>query len=213
VTPRESPARRRILDAAAEMFYARGIRGVGMDTIIAASGVAKATLYAHFPTKDDLVLAYLARADTAWQGKLRAAAATAGPDPREQLVGLFDALEEACAGTGFRGCAFINTAAESAPGSVVNGATVAHKQAVRQWISELAAQADAADPPALARALTVLLDGGLAAGALEANPDISEQARRAARTLVDAACAKPARPTQSGPSPVPNRTEGAHHDR
>ena len=73
MTPRESPARRRILDAAAEMFYARGIRGVGMDTIIAASGVAKATLYAHFPTKDDLVLAYLARADSAWQGKLRAA--------------------------------------------------------------------------------------------------------------------------------------------
>ena len=74
-------------------------------------------------------------------------------------------------------------------GGVVNAATVAHKQAVRQWVADLAARAGAAQPQALARALTVLLDGGLSAGALEPSPDVAVQARDAARTLVDAACA------------------------
>jgi AcrR family transcriptional regulator len=169
------------------MFYAKGIRGVGLDTVIAASGVAKATLYAHFPTKDALVLAYLDRADEAWSGRLRAAAAAAGPDPRAQLVGLFDALGEACARTGFRGCAFLNASAESTPGGAVHNATVAHKDAVRAWITDLARAAGAADPAGLGRALTLLLDGGLAAGVPGDGDDIAEQARRAARTLVEAA--------------------------
>ena len=186
-TPRISPARARILDTAAELFGAHGIRGVGVDTIIARSGVAKSTLYAHFPSKDDLVLAYLARADTAWQGKLHSCAEAAGADPAAQLVGLFDALHAACARAGFRGCTFINTAAESAPGSIVHTATVTHKQAVRAWIGELAARAGATDPGALAFALTVLLDGALAATAIENRAEIPDEARRAAQTLVTAA--------------------------
>jgi len=190
---RESAARLRILDAAAELFYARGIRGVGLDTVIAASGVAKATLYAHFPSKDDLVLAYLDRADLAWQGKLRAAAAAAGPSPRDQLVGLFDALMQAGARTGFRGCAFLNAAAESVAGTPVHTATVAHKDAVRAWVTGLAEAAGASDPPALARELTLVLDGALAAGTLRVQPDIAEQAAAAARTLVAAACPAPPR--------------------
>jgi AcrR family transcriptional regulator len=193
---RESAARLRVLDAAAELFYARGIRGVGLDTVIAASGVAKATLYAHFPTKEDLVLAYLDRADEAWQGKLHAAADAAGRTPRAQLVGLFDALTEACARTGFRGCAFLNAAAESLAGTPVHAATVAHKDAVRAWVTGLAAAAGAADPAALGRELTLVLDGALAAGALLVQPDIAEQAAAAARTLVAAACP---------PSPSPSK--------
>ncbi|OLB75868.1 MAG: hypothetical protein AUI14_20125, partial [Actinobacteria bacterium 13_2_20CM_2_71_6] len=189
LTRRESAARARILDTATGLFYVHGIRGVGIDAIVAASGVAKATLYAHFPSKEDLVLAYLARSDEAWRGKLRAAADAAGPDPRDQLVGLFDALHEACVRDGFRGCPFINTAAESPPGSAVHGATVAHKQVVRAWVAQLATQAGATDPDGLARALTVILDGAMAAGALEPTPDLARQARQVASTLVDAACA------------------------
>jgi AcrR family transcriptional regulator len=170
------------------MFYAHGIREVGLDTVSAGAGVPKATLYALFPTKDDLVLAYLVRADDAWQGRLRAAAAAAGDDPRDQLVGLFDALEEACARNGYRGCAFVNTAAESAPGTVVHGATVTHTRAVRAWVTALAREAGAADPPALALALTVVLDGALITAALEPRPDIAVQARMIARTLVEATC-------------------------
>ena len=100
-----TPARDRILDTAFRLFYARGIRAVGVDLIIAESGVAKATFYKHFPAKDDLVVAYLDRVDGIWSGQLRAAAETAGPDPADQLVGLFDAHRTACPRDGYRGCA------------------------------------------------------------------------------------------------------------
>ena len=122
-----SPARQRILDAAFRLFYARGIRAVGVDTIIAESGVAKATFYKHFPAKDDLVVAYLDRVDGIWSGQLHAAAEAAGRRPADQLVGLFDALATACRREGYRGCAFINAAAEAQPGTPVHDRTVAHK--------------------------------------------------------------------------------------
>ena len=111
---RTSAARQRILDTAFRLFYARGIRAVGVDLIIAESGVAKATFYKHFPAKDDLVVAYLDKVDVIWTGQLTSAAEAAGPAPAEQLVGMFDALASACRREGYRGCAFINAAAESA---------------------------------------------------------------------------------------------------
>lgn len=187
VTPR-APARDRILDTAFRLFYAQGPRGVGVDTVIAESGVAKATLYKHFPRKDDLVLAYLDRVDHIWFGQLRAAARAAGEDPRDQLVGLFDALATAQRREGFHGCAFINTAAESAAAPDVHARTVEHKDVVRAWVTDLARRAGARDPELLARQLTLLVDGGLASGVLDADPGAPVAAREAARTLVDAAC-------------------------
>ncbi|MBM7491131.1 AcrR family transcriptional regulator [Micromonospora luteifusca] len=178
-------ARDRILDTAFRLFYAHGPRGVGVDTVIAESGVAKATLYKHFPRKDDLVLAYLDRVDQAWFGALRSAARDAGDEPRDQLVGMFDALAGACRREGYHGCAFINTAAESSAGGPVHARTVEHKVVVRAWVTELARQAGAADPELLARQLTLLLDGGLAGGVLDGDPLIADAARRSARTLVD----------------------------
>ncbi len=188
VTTDTRPARDRILDAAFRLFYARGPRGVGVDTVIAESGVAKATLYKHFPRKDDLVLAYLDQLDQTWFGQLRAAARAAGDDPRAQLVGLFDALTSACRRDGYHGCAFINTAAETDAGTDVHARTVEHKNVVRAWVAELARQARAHDPDLLARQLTVLLDGGLAAGVLDNEPAAATAARAAAQTLVDSAC-------------------------
>jgi AcrR family transcriptional regulator len=185
--PRVSQARERILDTAFRLFYARGIRAVGVDTIIAESGVAKATFYKHFPAKDDLAVAYLDRVDAVCTGQLRSAAQAAGEDPADQMVGLFDALSTACRRDGYRGCAFINAAAEATPGSPVHDRTVAHKLAVLGWIRELATAAGAADPSALARALTLLLDGGLASGSLDASPEAPVVARNSARVLVDEA--------------------------
>ncbi|MFQ6173065.1 TetR/AcrR family transcriptional regulator [Oryzobacter sp. R7] len=187
-----SSARDRILDTAFRLFYARGLRAVGVDLLIAESGVAKATFYKHFPAKDDLVLAYLDRVDDVWSGQLHAAAEAAGPDPADRLVGLFDALSGACRREGYRGCAFINAAAEAVPGSPVHERTVAHKAAVLAWVRGLAEQAGAQDPDGLARALTLLLDGGLASGALDADPDAPRRARESARLLVDAATGRAA---------------------
>jgi AcrR family transcriptional regulator len=185
-----SPARQRILDTAFRLFYERGLRAVGVDLLIAESGVAKATFYKHFPGKDDLVLAYLDRVDEVWSGQLRSAAAAAGDDPAEQLVGLFDALGTACRRRGYRGCAFLNAAAESVPGTSVHDRTVAHKDRVRAWVRDLAAAAGAPDPDGLARSLTLLLDGGLASGALDADPAVADRARESARVLVAAATAR-----------------------
>jgi AcrR family transcriptional regulator len=179
-----SAARARILDTATRLFYARGLRAVGVDTIIAESGVAKATFYKHFPAKDDLVVAYLDRVDEAWTGQLRAAAEAAGPAPADQLVGLFGALDSACRRDGYRGCGFINAAAESAPGTVAHDRTVAHKQRVLAWLRDLAADAGATRPDGLARSLALLLDGALSSGALDADPEAVEVARDTARSLV-----------------------------
>ncbi|HET7194325.1 MAG TPA: TetR/AcrR family transcriptional regulator [Nocardioides sp.] len=180
-------ARDRILDSAFQLFYARGIRAVGVDLIIAESGVAKATFYKHFPAKDELVLAYLDKVDGIWTGQLHAAAESAGPDPADALVGIFDALGTACRRDGYRGCAFINAAAEAAPGTPVHERTVAHKQAVLAWMRDLAAQAGADDPNSLARSLALLLDGGLAEGALTADPEVARVAKESARALVSSA--------------------------
>jgi AcrR family transcriptional regulator len=184
---RPSAARERILETAFRLFYAKGIRAVGIDLIIAESQVAKATFYKHFPAKDDLVVAYLERVDDIWFGQLREAAEAAGPDPADQLVGMFDALLTACRREGYRGCAFINAAAESLPGTPVHDRTLAHKLAVLHWVTELAREAGAADPNALARSLTLLLDGGLASGSVDARPDAPAVAKTAAQALVEAA--------------------------
>ena len=180
------PARDKILATAFRLFYAQGFRAAGIDTIIAESGVAKATFYKYFPAKDDLILAYLEKVDGVWTGQLHAAADAAGRDPAAQLVGLFDALTTACRRDGYRGCAFINAAAESAAGTRVHDRTVAHKHQIRAWIRDLAARAGARDPDQLARSLTLLLDGGLASGVLDGDPDAATAARDTAAQLVAA---------------------------
>lgn len=179
-------AREKILATAFRLFYAQGLRAAGIDTIIAESGVAKATFYKYFPAKDDLILAYLEKVDGVWTGQLQAAAEAAGPDPAAQLVGLFDALASACRRDGYRGCAFINAAAESASGTRVHERTVAHKEHIRAWIRDLAVQAGAPDPDQLARSLTLVLDGGLASGVLDADPAAATAARDTASQLVAA---------------------------
>ncbi len=182
------PARERILDTAFRLFYAHGPRGVGVDTVIAQSSVAKATLYKHFPRKDDLVLAYLDKVDLTWFGQLRAAARTAGEAPRAQLVAMFDALNTACRREGYHGCAFINTAAETEAGSDVHARTVEHKNVVRAWVTDLARRAGATDPDLLARQLTLLIDGGLSGGVLDADPATPTAAKAAAQVLVETSC-------------------------
>ena len=180
--PDAATARDRILDTAAWLFYTRGLRVVGVNTIVAESGVAKATFYRNFPAKDDLILAYLDRADEVWTGQLHAAAQAAGPSPGFQLVGLFDALDCLSGHESFRGCAFMNAAAEAAPGTPAHGRALEHKRQVLGWITDLARRAGADEPHRLALTLTLILDGGLASGAQQNGAPAA--AREAARLLV-----------------------------
>ncbi|WP_441245702.1 TetR/AcrR family transcriptional regulator [Kitasatospora sp. McL0602] len=187
-TPKRLPARERILDTACELFSAHGIRAVGVDRVIAESGVAKATLYSHFACKERLVAEYLLRSDRNWRGKLRSAALAAGPDPRDQLVGAFDALTAAYEEHGFRGCSFINAAAECEPGTEPQAIAATHKETVRSWLQGLATVAGAADPALLARQLTLLIDGALSADHLEQSGQAAAAARSAAAALVEQSC-------------------------
>jgi len=189
-TAPSSTARSRILDTATRLFYAHGLRAVGVDTIIAESGVAKATFYKHFPAKDDLIAAYLDVVDEMWTGQLHRAAEAAGPAPADQLVGLFDALGSACRRDGYRGCGFINAAAETTPGTVAHDRTVAHKRKVLAWLRDLSEDAGAQPPERLARSLALLLDGALSNVALDADPEAVEVARETAARLVHEAVSR-----------------------
>ncbi|MFJ5990409.1 TetR/AcrR family transcriptional regulator [Lentzea sp. NPDC092896] len=182
---RRTNTEQKILDAAAELFHRDGVRGVGMDRVIAESGVAKSTMYAHFPTKDDLLATYLSRTDDSWMDKLRTAARAAGDEPRDQLVGLFDALEASFDRHGFFGCPFISAAVETAAGSQAQAATVAHTERRQRWLTELSAAAGASEPAELAAHIGLLIDGALATGRLLQNRSVIEGARTAARHAVD----------------------------
>ncbi|MEW9528237.1 TetR/AcrR family transcriptional regulator [Microbispora sp. NPDC049125] len=181
---RKTKSEERILTAAAELFYANGLRGVGIDQVIAASGVAKSTLYVHFRTKEELVAAYLRRTDDSWMAQLRDAAARAGDDCREQLVGLFDALTDAFDRHGFFGCPFVSASVEADLGSEARAITVRHTLRRQAWLTELSEKAGAAAPEVLARHIGLLIDGALASGRLLQDRIVVDEAKAAARLLV-----------------------------
>ncbi len=125
--PTQSAARERVLDAASELFYREGIRAVGIDTIIARAGVAKMTFYHHFKSKDLLVVEFLRRRDERWRRWLAETVERLSPDPRERPLAIFDALAGRFANPDYRGCAFINTVAETAdPGHAARHAVLEH---------------------------------------------------------------------------------------
>jgi AcrR family transcriptional regulator len=181
---RKTNTEQRILDTAADLFYRHGLRGVGVDQVIAESGVAKSTLYVHFRTKEDLVTAYLRRTDESWLGQLQDAARQAGDDPADQLVGLFDALASAFDRHGFFGCPFISAAVEAEPGSKAHAATVEHTRRRQEWLRGLCERAGADDAERLARHVGLLIDGALASGRLLQDRSVVDGAKAATRSLL-----------------------------
>jgi len=196
------PARDRLLDAASELFYEHGVHTVGIDTIIERAGVAKATLYSAFGSKEELVRAYL-EARHASRRATVLAEMELHDDPRGKLLALFDVLVTTVKRPQFRGCAFANASAESGPDSAA--AEVTRK--ARAWLlavmAEQATALGAADPAGLARQLTLLYDGALAQSRLDRGPAAATAAKAAAQALIDAASPagrKPrARPVRAAP--------------
>src|SRR5215510_11138470 len=141
-------ARERLLAAAAELFYEEGVNTVGIDRVIERAGVAKASLYAAFGSKDELVRAYLESRNQARQRRILDRVARA-PGPREQILAIFDYLVESVADPGFRGCAFINASAEGPPGpSPVRQVAQASRAWLRDLFAQLARDLGAAGPEA-----------------------------------------------------------------
>jgi AcrR family transcriptional regulator len=188
-TVKRSP-RERLLDAAMELFYAEGVHSVGIDRVIERAGVAKASLYNTFGSKEGLVLAYLERRHDLVIDRLHEAV-DENEDPVERLLAMFDAQADLFRRPDFRGCAFAAASAEAAADGQIAAATVAYRKEVRDLFAELARGIGVADPDQLADQLRLVYDGGSVAANLDHNPGISSTARTAARTLIDAAITTP----------------------
>ncbi|MFI9270899.1 TetR/AcrR family transcriptional regulator [Kitasatospora sp. NPDC052896] len=183
-------ARERLLAAADELFYDEGVRSVGIDRVIEHAGVAKASLYNAFGSKDGLIRAYLEARHAAAVERITRALERCGT-PRERLLGVFDAQAELFAQPGYHGCPFASATAEARPGDVTEQTAAAYRGWLRGLLTDLAEQAGAADPQALCRQLHLLYDGAGLSARMDGDPSASATARAAAAVLIDAALARP----------------------
>jgi AcrR family transcriptional regulator len=178
-------ARERLLDTAYELFSARGVRAVGIDEIIERAGVAKATMYRHFPAKDDLVLAFLERREERWTVEwVEAEARSRGATPEEQLLAIFDIFGEWFARDDFEGCSFINVLLELGATHPAGAASVRHLENIRGVVTTLATEAGLRDPEEFARSWHILMKGSIIQAA-EGDRDAAQRAQEMARALIE----------------------------
>ncbi|KRC31755.1 TetR/AcrR family transcriptional regulator [Oerskovia sp. Root22] len=183
-------AREKIVDAADRLYYAKGYAAVGMDELRRESGVSLRRLYATFPSKDDIVLAVLARKHEQWERGITERV-EGEPDPRARLLAIYDYLADWFCADDFRGCAFINAFGElGTTHPAVADAVRTHKASFERFVARLVDGAGA--PPALAGQLVILAEGAQTTAAISGDPAVAARARAAAETLVDAALGMPA---------------------
>jgi len=185
-TKSEGSARDRLLAAANELFYKEGVRTVGIDRVIEHAGVAKASLYSTFGSKEELVRAYLQHRV---EGRVRRISQRiAGLEaPRERILAVFDVLGEAITDPTYRGCAFINASAEGArEENKVSQVCADWRGWLRALFVELARDLGAADPEALGRRLVMLYDGATVAASMDRDPGSAARAKEMAVAMLDA---------------------------
>jgi AcrR family transcriptional regulator len=182
---RRLSASRRLLDAAGELFYAEGVQSVGIERVIETAGVAKATLYNTFGSKEALVRAYLEERHTDTVGRLTAAIAAA-KTLRGRIVAVFAAQAELYSEPDFRGCAFVAASSEAPRGGLVEQAADEYRAAIRAMFRDLADDAGASDPDMLAAQLQVIYDGAGLSARMDRRPDVAAPALAAVNALLDA---------------------------
>jgi AcrR family transcriptional regulator len=185
--PKVSPARQRLLETADRLFYREGIRAVGIDRIVAEAGVAKMTLYTHFPSKDDLILAVLMDREEQVIEFFRTAIAQHGRKTKNRLRAFFAALKEWFESREFRGCAFINATVELAdPGHAGSEYARCQKERftamLRQIIEESLGEAAARRTQAVA----LLVEGAIVTAQIQGTSAAADVAREAALELMKA---------------------------
>lgn len=170
----------RILKTADRLFYGKGIRAIGVDTIAAEIGISKRTLYNYFPSKDELIVAYLSRHLIPVR--------TSDRPLLEQILHIFDWLERWFASDTFRGCPFVNAVAElgdaTHPGTKM---AVAYKEQRRLWLRDALTQLNVADPDGLSTQVAILAEGAIIAALVRGDPGMARAAKAAARVLLTAA--------------------------
>ena len=182
-----SEARERILESAYELFARRGIRGVGIEEVIERAAVAKATLYRHFSSKDELALAFLARREELWtRGFVEAGARRGGATPEEQLLAIFDVFDGWFRRDGFEACSFVNVLLEMNDLEHPLGhACAEHLANIRAIVGGLAEEAGLEDPDGFARKWHILMKGSIVSAA-EGDREAATRAKEIARLVLDA---------------------------
>jgi AcrR family transcriptional regulator len=183
---RRRSARERLLDAASELFYQEGVNSVGIDRIIEHAGVAKASLYNTFGSKEELVRAYLRSRHARTMERLTGAVAK-HTDPRKRLLAVFDVQGELAAQPGFRGCAFVSASAEAPAGGLIEQAADDYRAEIRALFTRLAEQAGAAEPATLGRQLQLIYDGAGISARMDRDATAPIGARAAAAALLETA--------------------------
>jgi AcrR family transcriptional regulator len=178
-------ARDRLLDAANELFYDEGTQTVGVDRIIEHAGVAKASLYNTFGSKEELVLAYLQARHARTTQRLKAAV-DAHRDPVARILAVFDAQGAMFAQPNFRGCAFISASAEAPAGGLIEQAADDYRDDIRGLFTRLAEDAGAPDPASLGHQLHLMYDGAGISARMDRDPSAATAARAAASALLAA---------------------------
>jgi|SRR4051794_12724553 AcrR family transcriptional regulator len=189
-TPTKTPsARERLLAAASELFYSEGVHSVGIDRVIDKAGVAKASLYSTFGSKEELVRAYLAARHEARKARIQKKV-DGHESPRARVLAVFDALGDYVAEPRFRGCAFVLATAEGRPGSGIRAVCDDARAWMRSLFTGLAREAGATNPRRLAEQLVLVYDGATVSAHMDQDPAAATTARAIAVTLLDAATAK-----------------------
>ena len=178
-------AREQILDASYELFSQRGIRAVGVNEVIERAGVAIATLYRHFPSKDDLVLAFLQLREQRWtKDFVEAGAMSRGANPEQRLLAIFDVFDEWFHREDFEACSFINVLLELGPEHVAGDASVWHLEQIRAFVRRLAEEAGLRDTESLAHSFHILMKGSIIA-ASEGDIRAAQRGKSMARLLIE----------------------------
>lgn len=185
-TPGATPgARERILATSYRLFARRGVLGVGVDEVIERSRVAKATFYKHFPSKNDLVLAFLDRREREWTvGLVEAESQKRGETPEERLLAIFDVFDDWFRSDDFDGIAFITVLLEMGRSHPLGQASIRHLAHLRAIVGARAAEAGLRDPEEFARSWQILMKGSIIA-ALEGDADAALRARAMAADLIE----------------------------
>jgi AcrR family transcriptional regulator len=184
IETRDTP-RERILNSAYDLFSRRGVRDVGVDEIISRSSVAKATFYRHFPSKNDLVLAFLERREQRWTlGIVEAEATRRGSTPEEQLLAIFDVFNDWFHAEDFDTCSFINVLLEMGSEHRLGRASIRYLENIRAIVRRLAEEAGLRDPSEFAHSWHILMKGSIIAAA-EGDLRAADRAKAMARCLID----------------------------
>lgn len=183
----------RILKAASELFYSQGIKATGIDAVVKRAGTNKMSLYNYFASKDDLVVAFLHQRNGEFSAWFVSEVPKRADQPTDKLLAMFDVMAEWMAAPEFRGCAFINAAAEfPAPGNPVQQASVEFYQQFREFITDLAKQCRAPKPDSLAFQLSLLIEGAIVTEQRQRDSGAIIQAKAAAGVLINQALNSPA---------------------